>query len=309
MALYAFQYIRIEMLSKIIKHWREGDLKRVVNTYLSNITVLHKIEAWRKLKAKGEAVVIGAGNGISLKLYPDSILSEPIFTGRFEPSEIDFVKSYLKKGDTFLDIGANIGLFTVIAAGEVKNEGRVVSFEPVQKTFSRLRENVELNKFRNVELVNAGLSDSDGTLEMITSTDGHDAWNSFGRPTAGTHFKSESVNIKRFDTWLFDSKLSEIHLVKMDVEGWEINVLRGGMQFFSSPDAPDLLVEFTEENCKNAGTSCGELYETLANAGYTMYTYDQYKKRLIPEARRQQYTHLNIIATKNPQNILARIKA
>src|SRR6187551_3261235 len=98
------------MIAKIIKHWREGDLKQVMRNYLNNFSVRHKIEAWRKIREKGEPVMIDLAGKVKLKLYTDSILSEPIFTGRFEPAEIDFVRSYLKAGDTFFDVGANIGL-------------------------------------------------------------------------------------------------------------------------------------------------------------------------------------------------------
>lgn len=295
------------MIGKIISHFREGDLLRVIKTYLRNFSSRERILEWRKLKSETDAVIIRAGERSSIKLYTDSVLSETIFVGRFENAELDFIKHYLNKNDVFIDIGANSGLFTIIGAEAVGPQGKVYAFEPVKKTFSRLSENVRLNGFENVTLFNAGLSDTDGELEMHTSAEGFDAWNSFGTPTAGSKFNREKVPVFSMDSWLNSEKVSEVALIKIDVEGWECNVLTGGKSFFSSENAPDLLVEFTEENCKNAGFTCSGLYDQLFAYGYKMFRFNMEKKRLIHEPRRKSYTHLNLIATKNPERVMQRI--
>lgn len=296
------------MIGKIFKHLLKGDLIYISKNYLKNISVQKRIVEWRKVKAKGEPITIEIANGLKLKLYTDSVLSETIFVGRFENSELEFVSRYLSKGDTFFDIGANVGLFSIMAASKIGAQGNIYAFEPVKKTFSRLKENVELNMINNAKIFNAGLSDSDGFLEMTTSADGFDAWNSFGVPTAGDNFVKESVEIFTLDSWMSNNNVVSANLAKIDVEGWECNVMKGGSLTFSSANAPDLLVEFTEENCKNAGFSCGQLYDVLKNYGYQMFIYDEVTKKIIPEPKRNVYTHMNIVATKNPEAVINRLK-
>lgn len=296
------------MFGKILKHLREGDLIRVAGNYLKHLNVQHRISKWREIKAKQSYTDFRLTGNAMLRLYTDSILSEPIYIGKFENTEIDFVSTYLQPGDTFVDVGANIGLFTILGAAKTGDTGKVFAFEPVKKTYTRLLENKNLNHFSHVEIFNIGLSDEDGELEMVTSTEGFDAWNSFGKPTAGSNFTKEFVQTKKLSTWLREHNVSGISLMKIDVEGWEIPVLKGGMEFFKSGSAPDLLVEFTEENCINAGFSCRELYIVLAGAGYSMYTYDDNRRILTEEPIRNKYTHLNIIATKNIERVRSRIK-
>jgi FkbM family methyltransferase len=296
------------MIHKIISHMRQGDLIHVTKNYILNISSSKRINEWRSIKEKADSVVVDLGNKMSLKLYTDSVLSETIYVGRFENEEIDFVKRYLTSGDVFLDIGANVGLFTIVGASKVGPKGRVYSFEPVKKTFGRLTENINLNNLNNTKAYNLGLSNEDGELEMTTSADGFDAWNSFGKPSAGSSFILEKVPTFKLDSWIADEKIAHVSLVKIDVEGWEYNVILGAKSLLSSDAAPDLLVEFTEENCKNAGFSCAVLYDILMKYGYQMFLYDEIKKTIIPESKRKVYTHMNIVATKNPERVIKRIK-
>jgi FkbM family methyltransferase len=296
------------MIGKIISHLKDGDFLHVAKNYLNNFSSNKRITEWRKLRNETESVVIDVGDNAKLKLFTDSVLSETIYVGRFENAELDFVKRYLKKDDVFLDIGANVGLFTVVGASKVGTQGKVYSFEPVKKTYTRLSENVQLNNFTCVKLFNAGLSNTDGELEMTTSAEGFDAWNSFGKPTAGSNFIKEKVAIYKLDSCISQNDISNVNLAKIDVEGWECNVMIGGKDLFSSDNAPDLLVEFTEENCKNAGFTCAGLYDILIDFGYKMFLYDEARKTLIPEPKRKVYTHINIVATKNPDRVIKRIK-
>jgi hypothetical protein len=97
-------------------------------------------------------------------------------------------------------------------------------------------------------------------------------------------------------------------MVKIDVEGWESRVLSGGIVTLSRSDAPVLQVEFTEENARQAGTSCRELYEQLVRLGYTLFTYDKKSNSLFPDALRDNYPYLNLIACKNYEHVTNRLK-
>jgi FkbM family methyltransferase len=253
-----------------------------------------------------EKSVFQFANGVRMVLYKDNKLSYEIFHG-FELDEIDFVNRFLQQGDTFIDIGTNVGLFSLHASAIVGESGKVISFEPSSATIRRLEENIALNRCTNIEVVPKGLSSSVGTLELVVAGNGYDAFNSFATPSMGDITDREKVEVTTLDTFAALRKIApkDVKLMKIDVEGWELHVLKGGEVFFNHDDAPVLLVEFTETNAKNAGTSCIELGRSLQELGYTLYTYDARLKQLKPEPFGKTYAYQNLVASKNNREGLA----
>jgi FkbM family methyltransferase len=248
--------------------------------------------------------------GLKMRLYGDSELCRLIYCRHFEATERAFLNHFLRPGDVFVDVGANIGLFTLIAACSVGPAGRVIAFEPTSVTYARLVDNVRLNGFSNVRCVNSALSDRSGYLDLIQSTDGFDAWNSFAEPTMGTENLRERVEVIEWDHYARSHNLSGlITMMKIDVEGWESRVLAGGKEVIARPDAPVLQIEFTEPSAKAAGSSCRNLYECLEGFGYQMFIYDETRRSLVPERMREQYLNINLIAAKNPESVRARLRA
>lgn len=248
----------------------------------------------------------------SLKIYyyKDSILSRYIYKG-FEKDEIIFLCKYLKQGDTFLDLGANIGLFSLYAAEIVTETGNIHSFEPTPKTYSRLIENIELNNFQNIIITNnIGLSSNNGVLKLNVSTDGHDAWNTFVQQSEMKFENNIEISVEKLDDYLDSKKLSpdKIAFVKMDVEGWEMEVVKGAKKLLQDNNAPIFMVEFTESNLFAAGTNCYELYDVFASYGYKWYTYDVVKNLLLEDIKRIHYPYNNLFAIKNIDLARERIK-
>ena len=115
-------------------------------------------ENWDKLFENNERIKVELEPELYIYHFKDSELSKMINKG-FEKDEIQFVKNYLKNGDTFFDIGANIGLYSIVAAKIVGNNGKVFGFEPTPTTFSRFLMNVSLNNFDDIVVCNnIGLS-------------------------------------------------------------------------------------------------------------------------------------------------------
>jgi len=235
-------------------------------------------------------------------------LSKKIYVDNFEYEERQFVNAFLRPGDTFIDIGANIGLFTLIAAQGVGNTGKVYSFEPCTKTFQRLRANVQLNRFVNTHCYKQALSNRIDQETMYIAQDDRDALNSFSRPEMPQNFATETVQTTTIDHFFQEHNLSgKVTMIKIDVEGWETHVLMGGEKTFSCRDAPVLQIEFTDQNAQQAGTSCRELYGRLVNFGYQVYIYDEKSQTLLPEVLREKYPYLNLIAVKQPAEIYSRL--
>jgi FkbM family methyltransferase len=243
-----------------------------------------------------------------MRLYFDSELSRLIYCEDFELKERRFIYSFLRPADVFIDIGANIGLFTLIAGQKVGRSGEVYAFEPCSKAYNRLLDNIQLNHLNNVSCRRAAISDQNGQAFITIPTDGYDAWASLGKPSAGSLFMQEQVDTLTLDYFFREHNLiGRVAMIKIDAEGWETHVLKGGIEILSRPDAPLLQVEFTDENMRSANSSCFELYHLLENLGYKMYTYDQQSRNLIPETMMGSYPYLNLIAVKSIERLSGRL--
>jgi FkbM family methyltransferase len=199
----------------------------------------------------------------------------------------------LKKDDVFVDIGANVGLFSLIASQVVGNKGLVIAFEPTLITFNRLLGNISLNNLNNIQAINCGLSNGSGELNFYMSDNGYDAWNSFSPSADNKLQRTIKVNVSTLDKELKDVDKAKIKLVKIDVEGWGKFVLKEGEIFFNNY-CPIIMVEFTDGNTFNAGYSVHEIYDTMVNYGYEWYTIKN--GELIKEVKRLYYSYNNLIA-------------
>lgn len=266
-----------------------------------------KRNRWERFQNNGQSYLVhNYKNLFKIRLYKDSYLSEEIYKNLFEPEETLFIHDYLKKGDIFVDIGTNIGIYSLMAAKKIGVEGAVYSFEPVSKTFRRFLENIEINKFKNIIPIKKALSDKNGDLVMNISCDGFDGWNSFASITRGTKSTIENVETITFDSFFRDEAVwNRISLIKIDVEGWEKFVLLGGEEHFKRSECPTLIIEFVDQNTKNAGYSCKELYLQLKSYGYEIYNI---KNQIIQEEEiRETYEYTNLIASKDLQGIRQRL--
>lgn len=269
-----------------------------------------RIPWWESQVGKREAVEIRIQPGVRMRLYFDSDLCRLIYRGSFEYQERQFLNAFLSPGDVFVDVGANIGLFTLTAAKLVKKTGRVYAVEPCFKTYQRLLKNVGLNYLNNVSCHQLALSNKTGQVDMTVSLDGFDAWNSLAQPTAGSSFTVEPITSIRWDDFVREHNLIGcVTMMKIDVEGWETHVLSGGFETLSRTDAPVLQVEFTEKASQSANSCCQKLYYSLEKLGYQMFIYDAESKELVHDPLRESYPYVNLIAAKHPEKVVARLKS
>ena len=271
--------------------------RNYINRYFNKVNLLRKIDLqkqWESQFLNQEYFHFDINNRVKIRLFRDSKLSELIYFG-FEKKEQLFIATVLKEGDYFIDIGANIGLFTLIAADIVGPNGRVIAFEPTPKTFSRLLQNIELNQFKNIDAYNIGLSDFPKKLTFNISSNGYDAWNSFATSDFSILNEQIMIDVSTLDFELTNYDKSKIKLVKIDVEGWEKFVLKGGIEFIKNY-SPQLLIEFTEENTFAAGYMVQEVYDFMFDLGYKWYSIQD--TALVPTQKQLHYPYQNLVAKK-----------
>ncbi|WP_432222966.1 FkbM family methyltransferase [Flavobacterium sp. TMP13] len=272
-------------ISKILRNFQKREDDKLVK---------RKNELWDNLFKDNVFFEFKLTNDVKINLYKDSVLSKLIYNG-FEKEETDYLYQVLNEGDVFLDIGANVGLFALIASNLVGANGKVICFEPSPLTFARLAENVKLNDFKNIELKNIGLGETKDQLNFYLSENGHDAWNSFAPSQDNKLEKIIQVPVSTLDIELQNVDKEKVSLVKMDVEGWEKFALKGGREFLIN-FSPIVMVEFTEENTFNAGYSVHEIYDIMITFGYQWFTIKNGK--LIEETKKLHYPYNNLIAIK-----------
>lgn len=294
----------MNLIEKIYSHVKNG-------TLYDRVKQERSLRKWQEfLNSDNDYIYKKLKNKLKLKLYKNSILSEIIYLNKFEKSELVFIEKVLKKGDVFFDIGANIGLFSLVVSKKIGKKGKIYSFEPSSNIFERLCENININYIKNINPQKLALSNEKGKAKFTVSLDGYDAWNSLSKPSAGKRFDYEIVETETLDGFIKKHNLKgKIFLIKLDVEGWEIPVIKGGLEALSDKDAPIMMVEFTEQNAINSGFSCKELYQLITDLGYKLYSYNSKKNHLSLEKLRGTYPYINLFAIKNINEVKKRMKS
>jgi FkbM family methyltransferase len=188
--------------------------------------------------------------------------------GRYEADEIELMQSFLRPGQTIVDVGANVGYLTRSFARSTGRLGKVFAFEPNPLIFSLLEKNV--SGFPQVAAFNLGLSTQAGELPLFMA--GRDySVASFARAYPETHvFYQESgqinsvrVELVAGDNFMKGLGLAKIDILKVDVEGWELNVLAGLEKTIEASRPLTLFCEFNPAAQECAGRARSELFEWL----------------------------------------------
>ena len=195
-------------------------------------------------------------------------------TGTYEKGILAFLQANLRKGDCFVDVGANIGLMSIFASNCVGNEGQVLAYEAHPKTAELLKENIELNQLMNIQVCQYALGSEEGQTKI------YDNWQ-INRGGASLIVKTEDSIAYDIDIHRLDAVLStNLHpkIIKIDVEGFELEVLKGASETIKKFQ-PILIVEFSEirENFHESGEQLVEIIKTFGN--YRFYKLKGGKER------------------------------
>ncbi len=197
-----------------------------------------------------------------------------IYTGLHEFNDMGFVVHFLRKEDLFADIGANIGSYTVLAAGY--SGARTLSFEPLPETFQQLKKNIRVNKLEDkVSLHNIGLG-SERTSLMFTSD-----FDTVNHVVLSSEIDNYSGVIK-VDVFPFDAILQQGEmpaLVKIDVEGFETEVLKGMSSTLADKRLKAIIIELNGSGGRY-GYDEDLIHKSLLEFGFSPYLYDPFKREL-----------------------------
>ena len=201
----------------------------------------------------------------------NSLIGRSIYlSGLWEPETTHFISMRVKPSMNVLDVGADIGYYTLLFAKLVGAKGNVYAFEPIPKAKQYLDKNVELNELKNVSTFGFALFDDAGMACL------EDPFNkSKINPQKKRLSKNDiQVEMKVFDGWRSEESTNCVDFIKLDVEGAEMNILRG-MRETIKRDRPEILVELHPRQLKDFGFLPSDILEFLTGLGYQIDPVDR----------------------------------
>lgn len=228
------------------------------------------------------------------QFYPHGQILEGVYWGNFEHDELDFFTSYLRPRMCIVDVGANVGLYTILGSILVGPAGKVHAFEPSRDTFVWLERNIQLNGVHNVFLNQMALSDTQATM-VLRADPLH--------PQFDSHRFVEKLDVidklvdtdkvvqcTTLDEYLQSNGIGAIDFLKIDVEGAELLVLEGASRVLSNSKDLTLMLECTRNKSYIA--------KLLFNHGYMFFQWDVTRKTLLPAEFNQVVETGNVIVRR-----------
>lgn len=216
-------------------------------------------------------LVIGTRRGVRFRLdLRDNVQRTLYFTGWYERRYVALLLANARRGDTFIDVGAHIGVHTLLMARRLMElgGGRVVAFEAAPDTAAVLMQVAQANGLDNVIVVPLGLGEHDETIELHSDPKGFDEADAAVRSRVGPGPVVASGEVTSFDKWRGQNRIEHVDLVKVDVEGDELAVLRGMRQTLRE-DRPRLVgAEIRGYILDRVNETSDEVLAELAASGY-----------------------------------------
>jgi FkbM family methyltransferase len=270
---------------------------KLLNVYTRNFSFPHRGLKYF-LKA---ANLLGIADKIYKKRFHDDfymllnptehIQQQLFWYGYYEKELGDLLKKTIKPGDVFLDLGANIGYFSLLVANNSPSV-KVISFEPVAGLFQNMNDNISLNNIKNISTVNAAVGEISGEEELFVSAPDNLGMSSFQQPENYSG-KKEIVKVVAIDDWFKTSRLPKIDVIKLDIEGSELGALMG-MKEVLQKEKPILIVEVNPETLSMFNLKPSDIYDYLKQLNFEGF--------LILEGAKLK--HLNRVEINQTTNVL-----
>lgn len=245
---------------------------------------------WRKLELETRTA-FGARMLLSL---PDSIQTRIFLTGIWEPPITNIISKSLGKGDIFIDVGANVGYYTLLASKLVGDAGRVYSFEASPAVFGRLQNNISANDMQNVEIFNIAVSNEPGKVTIWAAPNdniGHSTIISSVAEKDGHHREAE-VRCDVLGAFVPLPYLLAARFIKIDIEGAERLAIEGifpHLIYFA--EQTEWLVELSPEFSPRGQSDIDWVFKTFIDAGYSAYLIENTYPDFFIEISEVDYSH------------------
>ena len=212
---------------------------------------------------------------IKIRCYPNGYSAASVlYCGLYDYHEMNFLRRYLRSEDSFLDIGANVGVYSLLAASKIET-GTIYSFEALPKNYDRLQENIRLNKFKSIESYSTAISNTEGSI-LLDLAEGDSM--PFINLNASSD-KSIIVPTNTLDNVLKGRALENLTLAKIDIEGAELLAFKGAISLLEK-QLPYVWILELNNTINHFGHTEDDVVSLLHNFGYELYSYNAEKNTL-----------------------------
>lgn len=236
-------------------------------------------------------------SGIKIRFFPTAGSSSFWLDPYSCIDEESFITSYLREGDTFIDVGANIGYVTLTAAKKIGNSGKIISIEPHPRTFIFLNKNIKANAFMNIETYNLAMGNENGKISFSNSkSDEQNFINKSG---------SIDVSIRRLDE-LFNGP--SVEFLKIDTEGYELLVLQGAKETLAKTKT--IYLEIFQSHFDRYNYKRKDLFRFLADQNFKIFIFQAAKvlKEIDPDSQVDLEKFENMVATRDVSFLKSRLQ-
>ena len=274
-------HITLDNLEKIIKDSPEFNLARQFKQGFTNTS-----------------------EGFDLWIHPnDEILSRSIAYDKiWEPETTKLIKKIIHEGDIGIDLGANIGYFTILMANLVGTSGKVFSFEPAPQNFEILQKNIKQNHLKNVVANQSAIGDMNGKIKLYLSNTNAGWHKVFPKQFIDYEVSDKNIDVEicSLDKEFIDKK---IDFIKMDVEGYEWNAIKGGKKILEENQDIKLIFEFFPMALRANNVKPDTVLRYLLDVGFHIYVIDENMRLLdfsIDEfcTRHANYSSMNLFCER-----------
>ncbi len=203
-------------------------------------------------------------NGITFKLDISDVMDHYIYWG-YRERGYNSILEVLKNAKVLMDVGANIG-DTALFYASINPGAAIYAFEPHPRVFKKSVENVELNNFSNIHLINSGLGEQQGIFKLYEVNENNAAMNRIIAEEKKLPY--QEVTVQTLDRVVEERHISKIDFIKLDVEGYEHAVLLGGKNTITK-SKPVMFIELDDSNLVENNSSARALIQTLQSYGYS----------------------------------------
>jgi len=239
---------------RLISFLNDFDIKgiRKLSHFLPQILIPRPKAALKMKTIYGFYLIIDPvkDNGVERSIY---------FTGTYEKGTLYIIKNILNKGDTFVDVGANIGLISVFASKVVGSSGKVIAFEPNPNTLKLLKKNIELNKCTNIITSDHAIGNANKRAKIYDRWDSNRGSATLIKPETSTD--SYDIKISTLSDALSDNQ--KIDLIKLDIEGYELEALKGAENIFNRDTPPALIIECSDIRDNDLSKNRNDVYDHI----------------------------------------------
>lgn len=220
-----------------------------------------------------------------------------IYVGLHEFNDMGFLLHFLRPEDTFLDIGANVGSYTLLASGVCRS--KTYSFEPALTTFEILKENIDLNNINHlVTLENKGVGSENKNINFTTSQD------TTNHIVLEEDTKELTTSVPLISLNSYPFKDAPI-LIKIDVEGFETEVLNGASQILTNPNLKAIIIELN--GCGGRyGFDEEEIHQKLISHSFIPVSYDPFDRKI---SELKTYGAFNTIYIRDMNGVNSRLSS